>query len=136
MVTVDTYGKERKRLRKVNLRPTRQRLALVRLLFAAGNRHATPEQLYEEARRAGIQVSLATIYNTLNHFTAAGLLRQVTVTQGRTFFDTNTDEHHHYYDEAAQQLIDLPAAAIRFEQVPQAPAGKQISGVDVVVRIR
>lgn len=136
MADTQNFSKERERLKKASLRPTRQRLALVRLLFGAGNRHATPEHLYEEAKQAGIQVSLATIYNTLNHFTSAGLLRQITLAQGKTFFDTNTGLHHHFYDETSQQLFDLPVEALHLEHLPQAPEGKSITSVDVVVRIR
>lgn len=136
MQDTENYSNERERLKKVNLRPTRQRVALVQLLFGSGNRHATPEQLYEEAKQTGIQVSLATIYNTLNHFTAAGLLRQVTLAQGKTFFDTNTGLHHHFYDETSQTLIDLPVSALQLESLPEPPQGKSITSVDVVVRIR
>src|SRR5450631_4916795 len=66
-------------LRQVKLRPTRQRMALGWLLFAKGDRHLTAEMLYEEATRAKVPVSLATIYNTLHQFTEVGLLRQVAV---------------------------------------------------------
>ncbi len=136
MPDIESYSKERERLQKASLRPTQQRLALVRLLFAGGNRHVTPEQLYEETKQAGIRVSLATIYNTLNHLIAVGMLRQVTLTHGKTFFDTNTSQHHHFFDEASQQLVDLPASALRLEYLPQAPQGKTITSVDIVVRIR
>ena len=62
-------------LRQVGLRPTRQRMALGWLLFGKGDRHLTAEMLYEEATRAKVPVSLATIYNTLHQFTEVGLLR-------------------------------------------------------------
>ena len=84
------------RLRNAGLRPTRQRLALARLLFGGGNRHVTAEQLHAEARREEIPVSLATIYNTLNQFRKAGLLREVVVDSGRSWFDTNLEDHHHF----------------------------------------
>src|SRR5262249_21363180 len=66
-------------LREVGLRPTRQRMALGWILFGKGDRHLTAEMLYEEATRAKVPVSLATIYNTLHQFTDVGLLRQVAV---------------------------------------------------------
>src|SRR5262245_42683983 len=66
-------------LREVGLRPTRQRMALGWILFGKGDRHLTAEMLYEEATRAKVPVSLATIYNTLHQFTEVGLLRQVAV---------------------------------------------------------
>ncbi len=136
MANTQNYSKEYERLKKANLRPTRQRVALVRLLFGSGNRHATPEQLHEEAKQAGVQVSLATVYNTLNQFTAAGLLRQVTPAPGKTFFDTNIVLHHHFYDENSQTLVDLPASALQLEHLPEPPQGKSITSVDVVVRVR
>jgi Fur family transcriptional regulator, iron response regulator len=60
-------------LRAAHLRPTRQRLALVRLLFEQGDRHVTAEQLHGEAVEAAVRVSLATVYNTLRQFIEAGL---------------------------------------------------------------
>src|SRR5919109_5294897 len=66
-------------LRRVGLRPTRQRMSLGWILFAKGDRHITAEMLYEEATRAKVPVSLATVYNTLHQFTEVGLLRQVAV---------------------------------------------------------
>src|SRR5690349_7358533 len=77
------------KLRKAGLRPTRQRLALASLLFVHGDRHVTAESLHEEAVSAGVPVSLATVYNTMHQFTAARLLREVTVDGTRTYFDTN-----------------------------------------------
>jgi Fur family iron response transcriptional regulator len=64
-------------LRDVGLRPTRQRMALGWMLFSRGNRHVTAEMLYEEANKAKVPMSLATIYNTLQQFTYVGLLRQI-----------------------------------------------------------
>ena len=61
-------------LRDVGLRPTRQRMALGWLLFAKGDRHITAEMLYEEASKAKVPVSLATVYNTLNLFVEKGYL--------------------------------------------------------------
>jgi Fur family iron response transcriptional regulator len=53
-------------LRAAGLRPTRQRLALARLLFDGGDRHVTAEHLHSEAQARLIRVSLATVYNTLH----------------------------------------------------------------------
>jgi Fur family iron response transcriptional regulator len=64
-------------LQSAGLRPTRQRMALGWLLFGKGARHLTAEMLYEEATLAKVPVSLATVYNTLNQLTDAGLLRPI-----------------------------------------------------------
>jgi len=123
------------RLQEAGLRPTRQRLALARLLFGEADRHVTAEQLYEEASTARSAVSLATVYNTLNQFTAAGLLREVVVEPGRSYFDTNVDAHHHFYHAGRGELTDIADADIRIENLPEAPAGARIQRVDVVVRL-
>ena len=123
------------RLRGVNLRPTRQRLALARLLFADGGRHVTAEKLHKEAKRNRIRVSLATVYNTLHQFTGAGLLREVVVDTARSYFDTNTSHHHHFFCEDTQMLEDIPGDAITVDSVPPPPDGTSVRRIDVVIRV-
>src|ERR671939_565693 len=98
----------RDKLRRVGLRPTRQRVSLGWLLFGKGDRHVSAEMLYEEAMRARGPVSLATVYNTLHQFTEAGLLRQLAVDGAKAYFDTNPSEHHHFFVEGDDVLIDMP----------------------------
>ena len=123
-------------LRDVGLRPTRQRMALGWILFAKGDRHLTAEMLYEEATKAKVPVSLATVYNTLHQFTDAGLLRQVAVDGSKTYFDTNTTTHHHFFVEGENALVDIPGADEIVGQMPKAPDGYDIARIDVVVRLR
>ncbi len=123
------------RLRSAQLRLTRQRVLLAYLLFRDGNRHVTADGLYEEARMVGLSISQATIYNTLNQFLEAGLLREVIVDSHRSYFDTNLGDHHHFYVEETGQLIDVPHDAIQLAQIPSAPSGFDVAGVDVVLRL-
>src|SRR3989344_5255926 len=97
--SIRPYTQVLDRLRTAGLRPTRQRLALAKLLFEGGDRHVTAEMLHAEAQTAAIRVSLATVYNTLHQFTAAGLLREIVVDSQRSYFDTNMTDHHHFYFE-------------------------------------
>ncbi len=122
-------------LKRHGMRPTRQRLALAKLLFAGANRHVSAENLHEEALRAGARVSLATVYNTLNQFTAVGLLREVTVDSNRSYFDTNTTDHHHLYFQDTGRLEDLQPSAVRIGELPDPPEGTTISRVDLVIRV-
>ena len=124
------------RLKRAGLRPTRQRLALAKLLFEGLDRHVTAEQLHGEAQAASIPVSLATIYNTLHQFTDAGMLREVVAEPGRSYFDTNTDPHHHFFHVGRGELEDIPAAAITMSALPQVPAGTAVERVDVVIRLK
>lgn len=122
-------------LRDAGLRPTRQRLGLARILFDKGDRHVTAEQLHSEASESNLRVSLATIYNTLHQFTEAGLLREVVIEPGRSYFDTNTSDHHHFFHEQSGSLQDIPGSAISVGRLPPPPEGTTIERVDIIVRV-
>jgi len=124
-----------KKIRDASLRPTKQRIALARLLFSGGNRHITAERLHGEAMDAGVTVSLATIYNNLHQFTSAGLLREVVVDSSRSYFDTNVSAHHHFFHEDSGSLEDIPDTALSVANIPSLPEGTEISSVDVIVRV-
>lgn len=135
-MTTRLYTASINRLRGVGLRPTRQRIALANLLFENGcDRHVTAEGLHEEALRSGARVSLATVYNTLHQFTSSGLLREIVVDSGKSYFDTNTTDHHHFFDEGSGALTDIMAEDVSLAALPAAPKGTRVSRVDVVIRI-
>ena len=123
-------------LRMAGLRPTRQRVALAELLFGGSHRHVSAEKLHAEANAARVNVSLATIYNSLHQFREAGLLREVAIDASRSYFDTDTSDHHHFYLEDEQRVIDIPASSIVIQNLPEPPKGMTVTHVDVVVRVR
>lgn len=135
MIISRPYSHLLDRLRAAGLRPTRQRLALAKLLFENGDRHITAEQLHSEALSNNIRVSLATVYNTLHQFTDAALLREIVVDAGRSYFDTNTSNHHHFFFERSGKLEDIPGEMVMITKVPEAPMGTSIARVDVIVRL-
>ena len=88
-------------------------------------------------RHAAIRVSLATVYNTLHQFTAAGLLREVVVEPGRSYFDTNIDDHHHFFCESTGMLQDIPGAAVMVGRAAARPSRhRDQHRVDVIIRVR
>ncbi|PSJ62125.1 iron response transcriptional regulator IrrA [Pseudaminobacter soli (ex Li et al. 2025)] len=123
------------RLKDAGLRPTRQRVAIGRLLFGSAHRHVTADDLLQEANFAGEMLSLATIYNTLGHFSEAGLIRRISVDDERAHFDTDTGNHHHFYIEAEGLVLDVAPGGIAVERLPTPPEGYEITRVDVVVRL-
>jgi len=124
------------RMRGAQLRPTRQRMALAKLLFENESRHVTAETLHAEALGEGIQVSLATIYNTLHQFTGAGLMREVVVDPGKTYFDTNMTEHYHFYFPETGALVDIPEGDLDISKMPALPDGTEVGRMDVVIRLQ
>ena len=135
MPETTTYATEW--LARAGLRPTRQRLALAELLVGDGqHRHVTAESLFEAAKETGAAVSLATVYNTLRAFCAAGVLNEITVDGSKSYFDTNTHDHPHFYWESDGHLSDAPADQLEIARLPDAPDGAEIAAVDVVIRLR
>ncbi len=130
------YARSLDRLKAAGLRPTRQRIALAKLLFECGDRHVTADSLHAEAGAANVPVALATVYNTLHQFTKVGLLREVAVDSGRSYFDTNTADHHHTYIEETGELRDIPIHSVALDKLPPPPEGTEIARIDVIVRLR
>jgi Fur family iron response transcriptional regulator len=123
-------------LREGGLRPTAQRMALCAILFANRDRHVTAEMLYHEAVQAKVAISLATIYNTLNKFAEAGLLRQIRVGGSTAHFDTNTSNHPHFFVENRNLLLDIPGAEIALDKMPTVPEGYEFVATEIVVRLK
>jgi Fur family transcriptional regulator, iron response regulator len=123
-------------LGRAGFRLTRQRLELARLLFQDGDHHITADSLHEDARRKGIKVSLATVYNTLQQFTGAGLLRRLSIDGQKTWYDTNTSEHHHFFCEDDSCVIDIADGQVTIGNMPAVPEGMEIARVEVIVRLR
>jgi len=124
-------------LNSANVRPTRQRLALAQMLVGDGeNRHVCAESLHAAVCKEELSVSLATVYNTLRVFCDAGLLHEIRVDGHKSYFDTRTDDHPHFYWEDSGDLTDAPKESVRFQTLPNAPDGFEVSRVDVVIRVK
>lgn len=123
------------RLVRAGVRPTAQRLRIAALLMARPQ-HLSAEQVLAGLRNQGMRVSKATIYNTLNLFAASGLIRQLSVGNDRCWFDSNTEPHHHFHDVETGALTDVALGDVAIERLPDAPAGMQVEGVDLVIRVR
>ncbi len=123
-------------LKRCGLRPTRQRMALAKLLRDAGDCHFTADQLHGMAAAAGFRISLATIYNALHQFTKAGLVREIVVDSGCSYFDTNISDHHHFFFEEDRVLVDIPGEELKVVKHPHPPPGTTVTEVNIVIRVR
>jgi Fur family transcriptional regulator, iron response regulator len=136
-MTQETQERAAGWLMRGGLRPTRQRLSLAGLLVGDGkDRHVTAESLYLQADTAGEKVSLATVYNTLRAFCDAGLMNEIVVDGSKGYFDTRIDDHPHFFWEDTGELTDAPKDELQIAGLPAAPAGMEITRVDVVIRLR
>ena len=125
------------RLRVSGLRPTKQRLAVSKILFDRKETfHFTIDTLKKIAEKnSKKKISLATLYNTVHAFEKKGYLKEIFLKKNKTFFDTNTKNHHHFYDEDSSQLIDIKNENVSVNNIPSAPIGKKIKEIEVLVRV-
>ena len=134
---MDYYKFHRDRLRSSGLRPTKQRLAICKILFNRKKTfHFTIEKLKKIAeKKSNKKISLATLYNTVHAFKNRGYLKEISLKGNKTFFDTNTKNHHHFYDEDMSQLVDIEDKNISINYLPKVPNGKKIKSLEVLVKI-
>ena len=127
-----------KKLRSSGLRPTKQRVEIARFLFEREKTfHFTVESLSKLLiKKSSSKIALATIYNTVHAFKAAGHLSEVEVKGNKTYFDTNVSNHHHFYDSETSELIDINADDIIIQKIPKAPNGKKIKNVEVFINLK
>lgn len=123
------------RLSACGIRATDQRLQIAVILLSAP-RHLSAEQIAESLRRDGARVSKATVYNTLNLFAARGLIRQLSVDGTCAWFDSNVEPHYHFHDEQSGALTDVAVHDVQFSHLPEPPAGMEVAGIDLVIRLR
>ena len=122
-------------LRRKDIKLTKQRVALASLLFNLPSGHVTAEELHDETKRNELKISLATIYNTLNHFADNGLIKTLQVDNQKTFFDTNTDHHYHY--KYKDKLKDISISDLEIKYNPKSvPEGKKVASIDVIINLR
>ena len=126
------------RLRASGLRPTKQRIAICKILFDRKETfHFTAETLNKVVNRKGqTKISLATIYNTVEAFKKAGHIREILTNNSKSYYDTNIKSHHHFYDEGSKELTDIHYSQIKLSKVPIPPKGKKIKNLEVVIRIQ
>ena len=134
---INEYKPHIDRLKSSGLRPTKQRLAICKILFSGSETfHFSIENLKKIVEKnTKNKISLATLYNTVHAFKKNGYLKEISLKGNTTFFNTNTKNHHHFYDEDTEKLFDIQNENILVSKVPQTPSGKKIKEIEVVVRI-
>ena len=125
------------KLRSSGLRPTKQRIKISEVLF---NREKTFHFTIAELNKIlegelGKNVSLATIYNTVNAFKKKGYLKEISINSENSYYDTNTSSHHHFYNESTKELIDLKGNDISNIKINKTIPRKKIKSIEVLVKI-
>ena len=127
------------KLRSSKLRPTKQRIRIAEFLFKREKTfHFTVEKLNKIiSKKDNVEkISLATIYNTIDAFKKAGYVKEILTNNNTSYFDTNVSSHHHFYDDETNELTDINYNEIEVAKVPNAPKGKKIKDVEVIISLQ
>ena len=125
-------------LRLVGISPTYQRVQIADLVFQY-QQHVTTEEVYEQLNTKCRSVSRASVYNTLKRLVNRDLLWQVTVELSRVFYNSSISPHHYchlFFDIDSGELEDIDAEQFEILGISEPVPGKNVAGVDVVVRLK
>jgi Fe2+ or Zn2+ uptake regulation protein len=95
------------RLRQVGLTPTIQRMAILEFLEKT-RAHPTADEVLCHVRKRFPTVSRATVYNTLDALTQAGVILRITVEPGVVRYDADMGPHAHFRCRVCGVVHDLP----------------------------
>ena len=121
--------------RELNVTPTKQRVDLAKLIFSK-KQHFTAADLISIADRKNLNISMATIYNTLSLLETKGMLKTINIENDLKFYDTNLENHHHLYNTTMSTLTDIDHDQVVFSDFPDLPKNLQIESTEVLIKVK
>ncbi len=85
---------QRQELRKAGLKITLPRLKILEIFEQSKDRHLSAEDIYKELLQSDEDIGLATVYQVLTQFEAAGLVTRHNFEGGHSIFELDDGEHH------------------------------------------
>jgi len=122
-------------LRENNISPTKQRLELAEIIFSK-NQHFTAADLINMAINSNLNISQATVYNTLCLFEKRGILKTINLQNDCKFYDTNLSLHHHIYNTSSNLLTDVDNCEIIFSKLPNISKDLELEQTEVLIKVR
>jgi Fur family iron response transcriptional regulator len=121
--------------RDLNVTPTKQRLDLAKLIFAK-KQHFTASDLISLANKNGLNISMATVYNTLSLLEDKGMLKTINIDNELKFYDTNMENHHHLYNTTMSTLTDIAHDRVTFAELPELPKTLEIESTELLIKVK
>ena len=121
--------------RDLNVTPTKQRLDLAKLIFAK-KQHFTASDLISLANKNGLNISMATVYNTLSLLEDKGMLKTINIDNELKFYDTNMENHHHLYNTTMSTLTDIAHDRVSFAELPELPKTLEIESTEPLIKVK
>ena len=123
------------KIQESGLRLTLQRIEIAKILFSGPPKHFTANHIYKIVKKKKLNISLATIYNTLRDFSDKKLINEIIFEPSRNWYDTCLEDHHHFFNSKTQKLIDINKNDISLKSYPKPPDGYKIRKYNIVIEI-
>jgi Fe2+ or Zn2+ uptake regulation protein len=116
----------------VRLTPHRREVFQV---LAESTDHPTAYDVLARVKDRSPGISLATVYNCLEHLTGSGLIKQVHMERSQARYCANLHEHVHFHCESCGKVTDaLPTTDFDPARFWNLPAGAKVSRTDLAIR--
>ena len=104
---------------KYQIQPSLQRLQI--LAYLVSHYHPTAEEVYSHLYDELGTLSKATVYNTLNLFVTAGLVKPLRIDERQMRYDMVTADHGHFQCDACGEIYDFPLDETSIKEKPRPP---------------
>lgn len=135
---VRTVEEFKTQLHRHGLKATRPRIAVHTVMMDLV--HASPDQVVERFREAGVKVTVASVYNILSGLADKHIYSRRMSAAGKMFFDAIPDPHVHLYDRenhTYRDVIDEDLTAMVSEHLGRRKfKGYTIEDIDVQFVVR
>jgi len=121
------------RLARTGLRFTAQRRHVYGVLLEQRD-HPSAEEVFIRAKKHMPDISMATVYNTLDTLVQCGLVRQVKQERGATRYCSNMAQHHHFYCDECGGTFDIDTDPATGEPEMHMPRGFEIRNFEITFR--
>ena len=119
-----------KRLAEKGLRFTSQRQHVYEVLISQRD-HPSAEEVFMRAKQTKPEISMATVYNTLDALVKCNVIRQVNVDRGAAMYCSNMNEHAHFCCDACGKVFDVTLKdAPRVAEVDM-PVDFEVRSIDI-----
>ena len=89
-----------------SVRMTSQRFCIMEHLLRR-HVHCTADEIFHAINRSDPRASRATVYNSLNALSRAGLVREISLDGKAALFDANLHRHHHFVCDHCGAVEDV-----------------------------
>ena len=110
MVVIDFFAQK---LLDRNITPSHQRVLILKYLVE-NQCHPTVDQIFSALRGEVPTLSKATVYNTLNVFIEAKLVRPLSIEDNETRYDIVTEDHGHFKCSTCGSIVNFAVDIDRF----------------------